>query len=61
MDQITVKGVYSTEANKEAEEKMYTASNFMNINTTNTRTSKIEAMQTMYHITRWYSPAMDKK
>lgn len=56
-----MKGVYSTEANKEAEEKMYTASNFMNINTTNTRTSKIEAMQTMYHITRWYSPAMDKK
>ena len=59
MDQITVKGVYSIEANKEAEEKMLAASNFMSVNTSNIRTSKIEAMQTMYHVTRWWKKEMD--
>lgn len=56
LDQITVKSVFSQNANKEAHEKMLSASNFLSINTTNTRTSKIEAMQTLYHVSRWYNP-----
>ena len=57
MDQITVKSVFSEEANIEAEKIMRSAANFMSVNTSNTRTSKIEAMQTLYHITRWIKPS----
>ena len=55
-----MKGVFSIEANKEAEAKMMDLSNFMSVNTSNIRTSKIEAMQTMYHITRFYNPNEEK-
>lgn len=51
----------SIEANKEAEEKLYALSNFISVNSSNVRTSKIEAMQTLYHVTRWYQKEREPK
>ena len=56
MDQITVKGVYSQEANLEAAEKMKSMCNFITINGNNARTTTIEAIQCCYSVTRWGNP-----
>ena len=56
MDQITLKGVFSQEANIEAEEKLRSMTNILSINGTNTRTSSIEVIQTLYMCTRWKNP-----
>ena len=55
-DQITLKGVFSQEANIEAEEKLRSMTNILSINGTNTRTSSIEVIQTLYMCTRWKNP-----
>jgi DNA-directed RNA polymerase beta' subunit len=55
-DQITVKGVFSQEANLEAEKIMYSKASFMSINGTPTRTTTLEAIQCCYGVTRWANP-----
>lgn len=55
-DQITLKGVFSQEANLEAEKIMRSNSQFITMNTTNKRTSEIESIQTLYMMTRWNNP-----
>ena len=55
-DQITVKGVFSEEANLEAEKIMRSPSNLMSINGSPNRTTTIEAIQTCYSISKWNNP-----
>lgn len=55
-DQITVKGVFSQEANEEANEIMHSVKNIMNTNCHNKRTTTIEAIQTCYSVSRWKNP-----
>lgn len=55
-DQITVKGVFSQEANAEAERIMHSMINIASPNSTATRTTTIEAIQTCYSVTRWGDP-----
>ena len=57
-DQITMKGVFSQEANKEAEEILNAYTNILNINGNNTRTTSIEAVQTIFSMSMW---GTDKK
>ena len=52
-DQITLKSVFSQEANLEAERLIMAPTNFISINGSNIRTSEIEAIQTLYSMTRW--------
>ena len=52
-DQITLKSVFSQEANLEAEQLIMNPTNFISINGSNIRTSEIEAVQTLYSMTRW--------
>ena len=52
-DQVTVKSVFSQEANLEAEEKMKAISNILSVNGNNTRKTSNEAVQTIYMMTRW--------
>ena len=52
-DQITLKSVFSQEANLEAERLIMSPTNFISINGSNIRTSEIEAVQTLYSMTRW--------
>ena len=56
MDQVTVKGVFSQEANEEAERIMKSYTNILSVNGNNIRLSTIEAVQTLYSITRWNNP-----
>lgn len=56
MDQITVKGVYTQEANIEAEKIMHSPASFMSINGTPIRTTTIEAIQGCYGVSRWGNP-----
>ena len=56
MDQITGKIVFSQEANEEADKIMRSYTNILGINGNNVRTSKIEAIQTLYCMTRWHNP-----
>lgn len=58
-DQITMKGVFSQEANAEAERIMKAYTNILGINGTNVRSTTIEAIQTLYSISMWKNP--DKK
>ena len=55
-DQITVKGVFSEEANLEAEKIMRSPSNLMSMNGSPNRTTTIEAIQTCYSISKWKNP-----
>lgn len=52
-DQITVKSVFSQEANIEAEQKMRAVSNFLSVNGNNIRTTTNEAVLTLFMMTRW--------
>jgi len=51
-----VKGVFSQEANAEAERIMHSMVNIASPNSTATRTTTIEAIQTCYSVTRWGDP-----
>lgn len=59
-DQITVKGVFSQEANAEADKIMKSVVNITSPNSTATRTTTIEAVQTCYSVTRWADPKEEK-
>ena len=52
-DQVTVKSVFSQEANLEAEQKMKAISNILSVNGNNIRKTTNEAVQTLYMMTRW--------
>ena len=52
-DQVTAKGVYSQEANAEAERIMKSLTNILSVNGSNIRTTTIEAIQTLYMMSRW--------
>lgn len=52
-DQVTVKSVFSQEANIEAEKKMRSVSNILSVNGNNIRTSSIEAVLTLFSMSRW--------
>ena len=51
-DQVTIKGLYSQEANMEAEEIMNSLSYIININGENMRTSSKECIEGLYQLTR---------
>lgn len=53
MDQITIKGLFTQEANKEAEEAMYSRSNLLTISGDNIRVSSNESIQTLYQLTKF--------
>ena len=59
-DQITVKSVYSQEANLEASKKMFQLSNLLTVNGSNIRLTTIEALQCLYMTTRWGNPKEEK-
>lgn len=52
-DQVTVKGVYSQEANAEAEKIMKSKANFLNIYGQNMRKTTNEGVQTLYMLTKF--------
>ena len=52
-DQVTCKGVFTQEANLEAEKIMKSVSNIVSVNMNPTRTTTIEAIQTCFSVTRW--------
>ncbi len=51
-DQVTIKGLYSQEANIEAEKIMNSLSYIININGENMRTSSKECIEGLYQLTR---------
>lgn len=51
-DQVTVKGVFSQEANAECERIMKSPSNFLSIVGTNMRKTTNEGIQALYHLTK---------
>ena len=51
-DQVTVKGLFSQEANLEAEKIMNTISNILNIYGQNMRATTNEGVQTLYMLTK---------
>ena len=51
-DQISVKAVYSQEANKEAIEMLHSKKHLLNISGENMRSSSNEAVQTLYALTK---------
>lgn len=54
MDQVTVKPVYSAEANAEAERIIKEKSNFLTVTGRNIRSSSNEVIQTLYQMTKNY-------
>ena len=50
-DQVTVKGIYTNEANEELEEQLNSKSHFFNLGGKGVRTSDKEAMQSLYNLT----------
>lgn len=52
-DQTTVKGVYSQEANKEAEKLLYAKTHILDVSGSNMRTTTNEGVQTLYMLTRF--------
>ena len=60
-DQITIKGVFSQEANMEAERIMKAKNQFITMNATNIRTTTIEAVQCLYMMSRWKNPNENTK
>lgn len=50
-DQITVRGVFSIQANKSCEELMYKVQNFLDISGNLKRTTEKDAIQTLYQLT----------
>lgn len=55
-DQITIKGVFSQEANLEAEKIMKSPAYLLSSNGSNLRVSTIEVIQALYCCTRWKNP-----
>jgi DNA-directed RNA polymerase beta' subunit len=55
-DQVTVKGVFSQEANEEAERIMRAYTNILSVNGNNIRISSIECIETLYCVTQWDNP-----
>ena len=51
-----MKGIFSQEANKEAEEKINSLNNILGINGTNSRTSSLEVVQCLYSLSKWKNP-----
>ena len=60
-DQITVKGVFSQEANLEADKIMKKPNQLITMNVTNIRTTTIEAVQCLYMMSRWKNPNENTK
>lgn len=52
MDQVSVKGIYTIEANEELKKHMNSKKNFINLGDTNMRVSSNEAVQSIYNMTR---------
>ena len=53
MDQISVKGLFTQEANREAMEIIHSKQHILNISGSNMRTSSNEAIQTLYSMTKF--------
>ena len=51
-DTVTVKGVYTIEANDELEKQMYSKANFIDIGGNTIRSSSKDAIQSLYNLTR---------
>lgn len=51
-DQVTVKGIYSDEANKELMDYMDSKAHYINLGGENVRTSSKEAIQSLYNLTK---------
>ena len=51
-DTVTVRGVYTVEANEELENHMHSKANFIDIGGNNIRYSTKDAIQTLYNLTR---------
>lgn len=54
MDQVSVKPLYSAEANAEADQIIKAKSNFLAVTGKNTRSSSNEVIQTLYQMTKNY-------
>ena len=52
-DQITVKGLFTQEANEEARQIMKSKSHILNASGNNMRVSSNEAIQTLYMLTKF--------
>jgi len=52
MDQLSIRGIYTQEANIEAEKKMKSINNFLNIMGENVRKIEEEGIQTLYQLTK---------
>lgn len=50
-DQVTVRGIFSIQANKDAHELMYKIQNFLDISCNLKRSTEKEAIQTLFQIT----------
>ena len=50
-DQVTVKGIFSEEANAELEKQLSSKSHYFNLGGKGVRTSDKEAMQSLYNLT----------
>ena len=52
-DQISVKGCFTQEANKEAEELINSKAHILNVNGANVRSTERESIQTLYMFTKF--------
>ena len=50
-DQVTIKGVFSEEANAELDEQLRAKSHYFNLGSKGVRTSDKEAIQSLYNLT----------
>lgn len=55
-DQVTIKGVYSVEANEELDKQLRSKSHYFNLGGKGVRTSDKEAIQSLYNLTLCLSP-----
>ena len=59
-DQVTVRGVFSEEANAELDEQLRAKSHYFNLGGKGVRTSDKEAMQSLYSLTMCLDADKDK-
>ena len=59
-DQVTVKGVFSEEANRELDKQLSNKAHFFNLGGKGVRTSDKEAMQSLYSLTLCLEADRDK-
>ena len=59
-DQVTVRGVFTEEANKELEEQLFSKSHYFNLGGKGVRASDKEAMQSLYNLTLCLPADKDK-